>query len=199
MESEYCIIEKFEKKEIDERIIEIEKKNKEKFKTVEGLLYYNNIFLNKCDVLYIAYSKDKTDLCGEAQITVKDNYILIDKIVTRNFNSKDRKFNKIGSKIINKIIDDYKNIKNIIGIYVAPFPTSIGFYTKNKFQIINDRFMCYYFQSPKTIEGKKEDIDKTLNFFKDEVFYKRDGKKKSKKPIKKLKRSKKKSKKSNKI
>jgi hypothetical protein len=53
---EYCMIRKLEKKDIDDLkdiIINLEKINKEKFKKVEGLLYYNNLFLNKCDVLIL--------------------------------------------------------------------------------------------------------------------------------------------------
>ena len=55
-------------------------------------------------------------------------------MVTRNHNKldkEDQKFKNIGTKIIQKIIDDYKGDENIIGIYVAPFEDSIGFYEKN--------------------------------------------------------------------
>lgn len=50
------MIRKLEKKDIDDLkdiIKNLEKINKEKFKKVEGLLYYNNLFLNKCDVLIL--------------------------------------------------------------------------------------------------------------------------------------------------
>ena len=210
-DKEYCTIKKLEKKDIDDLkdfVINLEKENKEKFKKVEGLLYYNNTFLKKCDVLYIAYNASNHDLCGEAQVTVKENFIVIDKMVTRNHNGiekVDKKFNRIGTKIIQKIIEDYKDDEKMIGIYVASFKESIGFYEKKGFIKINDKFMCYYLKNAKTLHGsiKKEDIDKVLNFFDDKVFYKetdgRKSKRRKKSKSKSIKKEIKKKRKSRKI
>ena len=118
-------------------------------------------------------------------------------MVTRNHNKldkKDQKFKHIGTKIIRKIIDDYKDDENIIGIYVAPFKESIVFYEKNGFKKINEKFMCYYLKSLETILSR-EDMKEVFEKFNDDNKV-LDGKtKKKSKKKKKRKNSKSKSKK----
>ncbi len=99
----------------------------------------NTIFKYSNNIYYIAYNKKNKIIGGVAKIRLDlfPNLVNINSISTRNSFNKDNLNKGIGNKIINFIIDEYKNNDNFYGIILESYDSSLGFYLKYGFEQLN--------------------------------------------------------------
>ncbi len=99
----------------------------------KSIFKYSNI------IYFIAYNKKNNIIGGIARIYLNQfsNLVYINMISTRNSFDKDDLNKGIGNKIINFIVDEYKNNDNFYGIILESYDSSLGFYLKYGFEQLN--------------------------------------------------------------
>ena len=125
------------------------------FDAAAHLLPFNSIFGKdlKPAIFYIALMKDYNKLCGVAELEIEDGYLILKSLVTVNAktSAKERPklyFGPVGTNILNRIIDDYKNETSIKGIKVSdPLETAVVFYIKRGFKENEDDELEYLFRT----------------------------------------------------
>lgn len=125
------------------------------FKIAAHLLPFNSIDAEdlKSKIFYISLIKEFHQLCGVAELEIQDGYLILKSLVTINAKSsyKDPKklfFGSVGTNILNRIKEDYKNNPSIKGIKVSdPLETAVDFYLKRDFKENDDDELEHSFRS----------------------------------------------------